>query len=264
MGMNNPDSPVRDYRIVIQDSGDVGYNNRLLVATATTGTVRIEWVQARYGQIIPANWSMVTLMQYMNGYIPLRYQVDDAQNLIMKTAIEGDFEWVLLVEHDNVLPPDAFVRFNEYIRNEEVPVVSGLYFTRSRPSEPLVYRGRGTSFYTNWEFGDKVWVDGVPTGCLLIHMGIIRAMWEDAEDYMVGSIPAKKIFRTPRDSWASPDSQKFNLTTGTSDLQWCTDVMKGEYFAKSGWDKYQDMEYPFLIDTNIFCKHINPDGEQFP
>lgn len=263
------DPPVRPYRTIVKDSGDPGYVNRLLVGTPTTGLVRIEWVMGRYGQTIPPNWSMVQMNQYMNAYIPLRYQVADAQNLIVKQAIEGDFEWLLLIEHDNVLPPDAFKRWNLYMMEKQVPVVSGLYYTRSRPSEPLVYRGRGTGCFTEWEFGDKVWCDGVPTGALLIHMGILRKMWEEAEPYIIqhpsgNRDETRKVFETPRGHWFDPETNQFNSTQGTSDLDWCSRVMEGEYFAKAGWNEYQEKEYPFLVDTNIFVKHINPDGEQFP
>jgi len=257
-------SPVREYKTIIQDSNDPGYVNRLLVATPTTGLVRIEWVQARYGQIIPTNWSMVQMNQYLNSYIPLRYQVADAQNLIVREVINGDFEWLLLIEHDTCIPPDAFIRFNQYMHDEKVPIVSGLYYTRSRPSEPLAYRGRGTSVYTDWTFGDLVWVDGVPTGCLLVHTGILREMWNDSEEYSIGKEVTRRVFDTPRGLWADPESPQHNTIQGTSDLDWCTRVMQGGYFAKAGWTEYQDKKYPFLIDTNIFCKHINNDGEQFP
>ncbi len=258
------DSPVRDYRVVIQDSGDPGYVNRLLVGTASTGLVRMEWVQGRYGQIIPMNWSMVQMIQFMNSFVPLRYQVDDAQNIIVKAAIDGDFEWLLLVEHDTILPPDAFVRFNQYMREETTPVVSGLYYSRSRPSEPLVFRGRGTSVYTDWEMDDLVWCDGVPTGCLLIHCGILREMWADSEEYKIGDTTTRRVFDTPRHLFFDPESNLYNVTTGTSDLGWCTRVMEGGYFEKAGWAEYQDKEWPFLVDTNIFCRHIDIDGTQFP
>jgi len=257
-------NPVRQYRTIVQDSGDPGYVNRLLVATPTTGLVRIEWVAARYGQIIPTNWSMVTMQQYMDSYIPLRYQVADAQNMVAKEVVERDYEWLLLIEHDVVLPPDAFIRINEYIRKAEVPVMSGLYYTRSRPSEPLIYRGRGTSFYSDWEMGDLVWCDGVPTGILLIHGGIIRAMWEESAEYSVGGNITRRVFDTPRNLWFDPESNQVNATQGTSDLDWCTRVMKGDFFTKSGWTDYTDREYPFLVDTNIFCRHIEMNGIQYP
>src|SRR5678816_4067717 len=73
-------SPVRPYRTIIQDSDDPGYVNRVLIGTAVTGLVRIEWVQARYGQLVPCNWSHVAMLSAMNSYMPLRYQVADAQN----------------------------------------------------------------------------------------------------------------------------------------------------------------------------------------
>jgi len=208
---------------------------------------------------------MVTMNQYMNSFIPLRYQVDDAQNLIVKAMLEKDFEWLLFIEHDVLIPPDAFVRINDYIRSEDFPVVSGLYFTRSIPSEPLLYRGRGTSFYSKWKFGDKVWVDGVPTGFLLVHGGLLRKMWEESEDYLInGRTPTRRVFQTPRRMWVDPQTKQFNTVTGTSDLDWSTKVMEGGFLKKSGWSKYQKMRYPFLVDTNIFCKHINMDGTQFP
>jgi len=150
------------------------------------------------------------------------------------------------------------------MREEQVPVVSGLYYTRSIPSEPLIYRGRGNSFYTDWDMGDKVWCDGVPTGCLLIHCGILRAMWQDAESYQLAGIQVRRVFETPTRSWHDPETGTFNMTSGTSDLDWCTKVMTGGYFGKAGWTEYEGREFPFLCDTNIKCGHINPDGQQFP
>jgi hypothetical protein len=257
-------SPVLQYRTIINDSGDPGYINRLLVGTATTGLVRIEWVAARYGQVIPCNWSQVTMNQFMSSYVPLRYQVADAQNLIVKEVISKEFEWLLLIEHDVVIPPDCFMRLNQYIRDEKTPVVSGLYYSRSRPSEPLVYRGRGTSYYGDWKMGDKVWCDGVPTGVLLIHAGILREMWKESPEYMIGNQMCRRVFDTPRNMWYDPSSGQFNTTTGTSDLNWCTRVMCEGFFAKAGWTEYQDKEYPFLVDTGIFCRHIDPDGVMYP
>lgn len=257
-------SPIREIRTIRQDSGDPGYVNRVLIATPTTGTVRMEWVMGRYGQTIPTNWSMVQMLQFMNGYIPVRYQVADAQNLIAKAVVEQDFEWLLLVEHDTIPPADAFIRFNEYMRDGKVPIVSGLYYTRSVPSEPLVYRGRGTSCYMDFKKGDKVWADGVPTGMLLVHGAIIRAMWAESPEYTVGGIKTRRVFDTPRKLWYNESTGTFNTVSGTSDLDWCTRIMEEGFFKKAGWDAYQKKKYPFLVDTNIFCRHIDIDGTQYP
>lgn len=257
-------SPVRPYRTIIQDSGDPGYVNRLLIGTPATGLVRIEWVQGRYGQIIPVNWSMVQVLEYFDSFIPLRYQVADAQNLIVKQAVTLDFEWLLLIEHDTILPPDAFVRFNQYMIEAKYPIVSGLYYTRSRPSEPLIFRGRGVGAFYDWKQGDLVMCDGVPTGCLLIHCAILREMWKESAEYQIKGQITRRVFDAPRTTWFDPSSNNYNTLSGTSDLAWCTRIMKDGYFRKAGWDEYQDKEYPFAVDTNIFCRHIDPDGTQYP
>lgn len=258
------DTPVRELRTIVQDSGDPGYVNRILIGIASTGSKRDEWIAARYGQLIPCNWSQVEMVQWINSYMPLRYQVDDAQNMIVDKAVQGDFEWLLLYEHDVLPPADSFMRLNAYMRDGKIPIVSGLYYTRSRPSEPLLYRGRGTSFYQDWKMGDLVWVDGVPTGFLMIHMSIMRAMWLEAEVYDVRGQKIKRVFRTPRDAWKNPETAQLNTVSGTSDLDWCSRVMSGGYFSKAGWKDYEDKRWPFLVDTNMFCRHINPNGEQFP
>lgn len=257
-------SPVRPFKTVINDSGDPGYVNRLMVATPTTGLVRIEWVQSRYGQVIPTNWSHVQMLQFMDTYIPVRYQVADAQNLIVKEAVSKDFEWLLLWEHDTCPPPDACIRLDRYMSDEKTPVVSGLYYTRSFPSDPLIYRGRGTGTYRDWKMGDEVWCDGVPTGFLLIHTGILRAMWDESPEYAINGQITRRVFDTPRNLWFDPESQQYNAVTGTSDLDWCTRVMEGDYFRKAGWHEYADKEYPFLVDTNIFCRHVDPNGQSYP
>lgn len=259
------DSPVKPYKNIVVDSNDPGYTNRLLIATPTRGTVRMEWVMARYGQLVPTNFSMVQQTQFMMAHSPIRFSVANAQNVIVKSVIEKGFEWLLLLEDDVILPEDAFLKFNKYIRNETAPVVSGLYFTKTNPSEPLIYRGRGTSYYGDWEVGDLVWADGVPTGALLIHAGLLRAIWDEAPEYSVNGVITRRVFDTPRKIWYDPKMASFNITTGTSDLEFCTKVMDGGFFKKSGWDKFQKKKYPFLVDTSIACKHIDINtGKQYP
>jgi len=262
--MTKHKSPVREYQTIIKDGGGPGYINRLMIGTAATGVIRIEWARARYGQIIPVNWSEVSTLEYINGYIPLNYQVADAQNVIVKQAIDRDFEWLLLWEHDVLPPPDALIKLNKYIRDEKTPVVSGLYYTRALPTEPLIFRGRGNSVYTDWKMGDQVWCTGVPTGFLLIHMAILREMWKESPEYKARNIIVRRVFDTPRRVHFTPEANQYTTFQGTSDLEWCNRVIEGGYFKKAGWKKFQKKKNPFLVDTSIFCKHINIDGTQYP
>lgn len=262
-------TPVREIRSIVNNSGQTSYVNRIMIGTAATGLVRIEWVSARYSQIIPMNWSQVQVNQYMSGYYPLKYQVDDAQNIIVRQCLEGDFEWLFLLEHDVIIPENTMVMLNEYMRDAKYPIVSGLYYSRSRPSEPLVFRGRGNSVYTDWKHGDLVWADGVPTGALLIHHSILRTMWDESPEYQTQTPSreiTRRVFSTPREVIIDKDTGTHNAISGTSDLWWCDRVMRDNVIERSGWkmDFCPDTRFPFLVDTRMFCKHINTNGDQFP
>jgi len=240
------------------------WNNRVLVFTPTIGTVRVEWVNARYGQIIPTNWSHVNMQQFLNPYVPIDYQLADAQNLMAKKVVEDDYQWIIYIEADNIVPPDLFIRFGQYINEKKVPVVSGLYFTKGEPSEPILYRGRGNSFYSDWKIGDKVWVDGIPFGCRLEDASFIKEAWKTSPEYMVGNQLTRRVFEQPEKIWYDPEKGGMAAKIGTTDLAWCTRIIEEKLFEKCGWNKYQNMEYPFLVDTSIFVRHIDPNGKMFP
>lgn len=251
----------------IIDSGK-SPREKLLITTPTLGIVRMEWALARYGQVIPPNFSCVT--NPISALVPIRYLVADAQNIATQMAVQGGFDWLFLHEDDVILPPGTFLKLNSYIRKAEVPVVSGLYYLKAEPTEPILYRGRGNSYYGDWKLGQKVWVDGVPTGCLLIHVSLLKLMYEESEEYIAfenapNAVKCRKVFETPAKTWYDPESTRFQSELGTSDLQWCTRVMKENVLRRAGWPKIARKKYPFLVDTTILCKHIDlATGKQYP
>jgi hypothetical protein len=240
------------------------WQQRVTVGTPSTGLVRIEWAISRYGQTIPTNWSQSVANEFMSTTVPLQYSVADAQNLIVRTAIENESEWLFLIEHDNLMPPDTFLHINEYMRDRKVPVVSALYFTKSDPPEPMIYRGSGTSYYQNWRIGDKVWATGVPTGTFLCHMSIMRAMWNESPEYVTDGRVTRRVFEQPAAVYYDPETGQMHTESGTTDIHWCERVMKGHFFEKAGWPKYQKMKYPFLVDTTMFIQHISNEGILYP
>lgn len=251
------------YRAVHKNPDPI-WTNRILVFTPTTGNVRMEWVIARYSQIIPTNWSSVGLHQFMNPYVPIHYQLADAQNLMAKRVVEGNYQWVISIEHDNVMPPNVFWKFNQYIVENEVPMVSGLYFTKSDPPEPILYRGRGSSYFKDWKLGDKVWVDCVPFGCLLINAALIKAAWDESPEYWVGEEKTRRVFDAPSRTWFDEKKGGMASVGGTTDMYWCSRLMQDHILEKAGFPEYQKMENPFLVDTSLFVKHIDANGRQYP
>jgi hypothetical protein len=241
------------------------WNHKVMMGTPTTGVIRMEWALARYGQVIPTNWSMMdTYMTLPFMFAPMQYLVPDAQNLIVKSCLEKKVEWLFLLEQDNIIPPDCFIRMNEYMRKADIPIISGLYFTKSVPPEPMIYRGLGNSFFRDWKVGERVWCTGVPTGCLIIHASILQALWDESPEYQIQGTVTRRVFEAPAEVWFDPDQGGFRSNSGTSDLNFCKRVMTQDIFTKAGWPEYQKKENPFLVDTNIFVKHIDMNGRMFP
>ncbi len=257
-------SKTRELENIVTTKNPGKNQHRILIFTPTTGLVRMEWVKARHGQVIPTNWSNVEMQHPISSYIPIDYQLADAQNLMAKYVVENDFEWVLSIEHDNVLPPDAFVRLNEYMIDGKIPVVSGLYFTKSNPPEPILYRGRGNGHFADWKMGDKVWVDGVPFGLTLIHASLIKLAWKVSPEYRVGDIVTRRVFDNSPAYYFDPDQGLMISKKGTTDLCWCDRLIKEKILEKAGFPDIQKMKNPFLVDTNIYVRHIDNSGNVYP
>jgi len=230
-----------------------------------TGLVRSEWVLARYGQVIPCNWSHQEMYHWMNSTCPIGFAVAEARNVIVDAFIKSKAHWLFFIDHDVILPPDCFVKINTYMQSHKIPILSGLYFAKCHPPEPLIYRGRGTSHYKDFKIGDKVWVDGIPMGCTLIHRSVLEKMYNDAPEYLAGgNRKVRKVFDTPAGIFFDPETKGNRTFSGTEDLAWCNRVIGGAYLEKAGWKSVAKKRYPFLIDTSIFCRHITPDGQTYP
>lgn len=252
-----------DYRSHILKN-QLPYSTRLGIGIPMTGVVRAEWMLARYGQIIPTNWSQLDIIQWMDTYAPMGFMVADARNLVVQSAVEKKMEWLLFIDHDVCLPPDAFLRFNDYMREDKYPIVAGIYWTRSEPAEPLIYRGRGNSFFAKWKVGDKVMADGTHMGCVLINMKIIKAVYDESEEYMIGANKCRRVFKTPNEIFFDPETGSSHAMTGTEDLYFYDRLMDEGFFKKAGYPEFQKMKYPLLIDTGIPCYHMDISGSRFP
>ena len=235
---------------------------RVMIGIPLTGLVRVEWMMARYGQIIPVNWSAGEITHWIDQTSPLGYTVADARNIVVNKAVTGNWEWLFFIDHDVILPPNTFIRMGEYIADGKNPVICGLYSAKGNPPEPLIFRGRGNSWYRKWKLGDKVWADGIPMGCTLISGKLLKAMWEDSEEYNAQGQKVRRVFHTPRIAEYDP-VKGFTIGGGTEDIWWCDRILRGKYLEKAGFPEHQKMKYPFLVDTSLKCGHIDWNGVIF-
>jgi len=238
--------------------------HRLIYGVPMTGIIRGEWAISRFNQIVPCNWSKVDLTQWLDQFSPIGFTVADARNLIATVAVEQEFEWLFFHDHDVILPQGVLLWLNELMIKRTIPVIGGLYFTKSVPSEPLLYMHKGMGYHRDWKFGDRVECGFLPMGCTLIHVSILKAMYDESPQYMMGNAMVRRIFETPAKVWYDYETDAFHALAGTEDIHWCDRVVRDKIFEKAGWPEYQAKKYPFLIDTNIYCKHISFDGIQYP
>lgn len=248
-----------------QEQDRARHRPRLMIGIPMTGLVRSEWMLCRYGQITPTNWAGNEVVQWMNTAAPIGFAVAEARNLLVKAAVEQNVDWLFFLDHDVMLPPDTFIKLNAYMRDGRYPIVAGIYWTKSFPAEPIIYRGRGTSYVTGWKMGERVWCDGSHMGCTLLSGKLLRAMYTDAAEYTIGGLTVRKVFETPYGSYHDPNTgERVGMLAGTEDLAFFDRMLAGEYLKKAGFEAIGKKRWPILCDTTIACLHIREDGATFP
>lgn len=109
-------------------------------------------------------------------------------------------------------------------------------------------------------------VDGVPTGCVLIHCSLLKILAETSENFEIRNngqrSTLKRIFWTPRMVFTDVALPSYQKLVGTSDLWFCDRLIKEKVLEKAGWHKLAKEKYPFLVDTNIRCGHIDRNTGQ--
>ena len=248
-----------------QIRGKKSPRKRVLIGIPMTGVLRSEWHLSYNGLATPCNWSAGYSVQPLEHFSPIDFLVAEARNIIVDRAIKENYKWVFFIDHDVCLPYNTLQLLNEYMREGAIPIVGGLYFTKGVPSEPLTYRGYGTSFYNKWKIGDKVWLTGMGLGCNLIHVDLFKSIAEDCEEYRVQSgLTVKRIFETPSTAFIDPETGALQRSTGTEDLHFYKRLKAGNHYKKAGFPHIQRKKYPILCDTRIFCTHISMDGIRYP
>lgn len=251
-------------KMALIENKDKKEQPKIMIAIPYTGLIRVEWAIARYTQVVPVNWSQIDYMSWLDPCAPMGFQVADARNMAVDRFLEGEHEWLLFIDHDVVLPQGTLLRLNEYMMEKKTPMVSGLYFTRGVPAEPLIFRGRGNGYFRDWQMGDKVWVDGLPMGCTLIHRSILKAVADKRPEYTKNGKLIKEVFETPARTGEDPETGACVNATGTEDLEFCTFVIENDILKEAGWEELSKQKYPFILDTGLYCHHIDFNGKLFP
>lgn len=251
----------------------------LVIGTCTLGQVRFEWAAAIQHMVIPVNLSMANMVQPYSFISPMRYHVAEGQNIIVRDFLNTDSEWLLLLEDDVVPPPNVLLQFAKWMNLNKYPVVSGWYNVKAVPSIPMFFRGRGNgpvfgnpsevvgeTIDENYKL-EGVMCDGVPTGCLLIHRNILQVCADNSPTITLTRVASstgdivqfqcKEVFVTQREAGIDPETGGYYKRLGTSDLEFCDRLIANKWFSAAGYPHLDGVEWPFPVDINIKCGHID-------
>lgn len=149
--------------------------------------------------------------------------VDIARGEIVKSALQNECSWIFFLDSDVECPPDTIPRLMAH----NIPIVSGIYYTRAPPIEPAIWHEvqpsgkRAVQFTPN---SGLIKCDFLGAGCLLVHTSVF------------------KNIKPPFFEWTLGRQVPGDMSQGRSeDFE----------FAR----KCRDRGYSIFADTSIICKH---------
>lgn len=118
----------------------------------------------------------------------------DSRNLLALTAIKGEYDYVLWLDSDMIVPKDALTQLLEDALNEnafaKIPMVSGLYVKRAMPTAPVLFDRIDPPYevngklvkaiheYTDYPRGDLFPIEGCGFGCVLTNVNLLKEVFE--------------------------------------------------------------------------------------
>ncbi len=141
------------------------------------------------GMIAPMNqkkalFEVVQLVQVVGHEVGHAY--NEAIKGILADPNLSTWKYVMTIEDDNLVPPDAHIRLLESIEETKADAVGGIYFTKGDLNmpmaygDPLEYASTGSLDFRPLdvakfiERGNIVEVNGVAMGCTLYRMDLFR------------------------------------------------------------------------------------------
>ncbi len=195
----------------------------IVIGIPTLGTVSTRWAISYAALSTPLN---TVVARIIKQGLP----VDQARNDIVAKALvlDGEPTHIMWIDDDVIIHPHVLLQ----LLKAEKDIVSGVYFSKSEFSEPLIFRdpGHGVGEYVPGGGVQKYWGHGM--GLTLVHTGVYRHM---AKTLDLGV----DIRGNPRWYFTSGDEPGDGLRC-TEDLWFCG------HAHDAGFDCWVDMS-PFAL-----------------
>jgi SAM-dependent methyltransferase len=130
-------------------------------------------------------------------------RVDVAKERLVEMAIANNCQWVLFIDDDTILPGDALMKMIKLWKSgDQYKIITGVYWSKSEPSVPLLFKGDLEGSFWDWTTQDLVEVDSAGAGCLFVDIEVFKKMKKPW-------LSCNYFFDVPRNTY---DLTKWNLS----------------------------------------------------
>ena len=139
----------------------------VVVGIPSFGMISVFFLQARISQQFPLVSSSID--KFVIGK-----PIAEARNEIVQYALDQNANYIYWLDDDVIAPPDAFMKMYHHQRD----IINGVYWSKSNPPMPLLFRGHLDGPYWNWHVGDLIEIDAAGNGLTLVKTDVYRKISE--------------------------------------------------------------------------------------
>lgn len=203
-------------------------------------------------QLVPKAWAFALrfldppINLYSSYFSPEGLAVDEARNQCVQYARDMNAKYLMFLDEDTVPAPNALQKFIFHMENNDfIQVLGGVYFSKSVPSAPLIFRGNGAGSYWDWKVGEMFWATGLGMGCTLIRMSVFDKL--ESPYFLTIKADAHIDAVAKAEAW-------------TEDLYFCEKVLKAHGWTSSqqaleGRAVTKKLAKPIWCDASVICDH---------
>lgn len=140
-------------------------NPLIALAIPTWGKVSINWARALRHMGGPLGCNMMDLAPVVGKPIA------EARNELMTNAVAEGCDFLFFLGDDVLVPPDTLHRLLQRMWDDpNLHLVTGVYWTKTWPTAPYIWRGIQRGPYYDWKHGEFFEVDYAGCDCLLVRL----------------------------------------------------------------------------------------------
>ena len=140
----------------------------VVVGIPSFGMVSTYFLQSRLSQQFPLVSSAI-------DKIVLNKPIADARNEIVEFALSQGANYIYWLDDDVIAPPDSFLRLYSHRKD----IVNGVYWSKSNPPMPLVFRNHLEGPYWDWHVGDLIEIDAAGNGLTLVRTDVYKKIQDE-------------------------------------------------------------------------------------